>query len=341
LFRFEHPDYLYALAIIPVVLVLFVLAQMARRRAIRRLGDADLVAQMMPKASKYKHPLKAGLFLLGLAFLVVGWANPQWGTKKEKVKVKSVDVYIALDVSQSMLAEDIAPNRLERAKRFASELVEQLKGNRIGLIVFAGNAYLQMPLTTDYAAAQLFLKTANTEMVPTQGTAIGEAIKLARKSMDDADKSHKALLIITDGESHDEGATEAAEAAHEAGLLIFTIGVGTPQGSKIPVFYNGQRGFKVDENGQEVVTRLNEAMLADLAKSGGGTYFNISAGDQVIGALQSHIEQLEKKEREMRSFEDYESYFQYFIGLALLLFLVEFIISYRTNRWLEGKDIFG
>ena len=340
MFRFENIDHLYAFGLIPVLIIFFVIALMARKRAIERFGDSSLMAQLMPKMSKYKHTVKFIILMFALAFLVVGWANPQWGTKKEKVKRKSVDVFIALDISQSMLAEDIPPNRMERAKRFAQDLIEKLKGDRVGLIIFAGNAYLQMPMTTDYAAAQLFLRTANPDMAPSQGTAISDAIDMAKQSFEEENKSHKALVVITDGENHDQETLDMAKQANEDGLLIFTVGVGTPQGAKIPVFYGNRRGFKIDKTGQEVVSKLNEQMLLDLANEGDGSYFNIAAGDKVVEALRERIDRLEKREFEMRAFEEYESYFQYFIGFALLLLIIEFVISYRKNKFMEGKDIF-
>lgn len=340
MFRFENIDHLYAFGIIPVLIIFFVIALMARKRAIERFGNSSLMAQLMPKMSKYKHTVKFTLLMFALAFLVVGWANPQWGTKKEKVKRKSVDVFVALDISQSMLAEDIPPNRMERAKRFAQDLIEQLKGDRVGLIIFAGNAYLQMPMTTDYAAAQLFLRTANPDMAPSQGTAISDAIDMAAQSFEEENKSHKALVIITDGENHDQDALDKAKEVNEDGMLIFTVGVGTPQGAKIPVYYGNRQGYKIDKTGQEVISKLNEQMLLDLANEGDGSYFNIAAGDKVAESLRERIDRLEKREFEMRAFEEYESYFQYFIGIALLLLIIEFVISYRKNKFLEGKDIF-
>jgi len=193
-FRFENIDYLYALLLLPIFMLLFWLIQRARKNAFDKFGNSTLLAQLMPAYSKYKHTTKFALLLVGLSFLIVGWANPQWGTKKEKVKRKSVDVFIALDISQSMMAEDIRPNRMERARRFAQNLVEKLRGDRLGIILFAGNAYLQMPLTTDYAAAQLFLRSANPNQAPAQGTAISEAIDLAEQSFEEDNKQHKAIL---------------------------------------------------------------------------------------------------------------------------------------------------
>ncbi|MEL6866388.1 MAG: VWA domain-containing protein, partial [Bacteroidota bacterium] len=250
------------------------------------------------------------------------------------------DVFIALDISQSMLAEDILPNRLERAKQFAQKLVNELKGERIGLLLFAGNAYLQMPLTTDYAAAMLFLRSANTRMAPTQGTAISDAIDLAERSFEEDNKHHKAIIVITDGENHEPDAIERATQARTNGLLIYTVGVGSAKGAVIPTVVGNRRDVKRDRTGNPVTTKLNEATLADIAKAGEGKYYNMVEGDQVFTALREGIDRLEKREIEQRSFSEFESYFQYFIGLALLLLLIEFLTSYRKSRWMRGKDLF-
>jgi len=341
MFRFENPEYLYALALIPVLAVFFAIAWHARKIAIRRFGEHRLMQKLMPETSRYKDSVKFILLMLALSFLVIGWANPQWGTKKEKVKRKGVDVFLALDISLSMMAEDIPPNRMERAKKFAQTLVEELKGERIGLIIFAGNAYLQMPLTTDYAAAQLFLRTANPDLAPTQGTAIGDAIQLAEGSFDEDAQHHKALIIISDGEDHEPEAVQRATKANENGLLILTVGAGTPEGSFIPVKYGSREDFKRDQSGNPVRSKLNEEMLKDLAKAGRGAYFNIAQGDKVAQALQERIDKLEKREFEMRAFEKFESYFQYFIAAGLFFIVVEFMLSYRKSKWLKGKDLFN
>lgn len=340
MFRFENIQYLYALGIIPVLVLFFLLMWQARQRAIRQFGDFALMKRLMPQMSKYKHGIKFSILMLALSFMIIGWANPQWGTKKEKVKRKSVDVFIALDISQSMLAEDISPNRLERAKKFTQNLINELKGERIGVIIFAGNAYLQMPLTTDYAAAELFVRSANIYQATTQGTAISEAIDLAERSFEQDNKHHKALIIVTDGENHDQDAIERAKKANENGLLIFTVGVGTADGAYIPTVYAGQRGIKHDRTGNPVRSQLNEAMLSDLAKEGNGAYYNLIEGDKVVNVLQERIDKVEKREMEQRSFNEYESYFQYFLAAGLLLMLLEFFVSYRKSKWLEGKDFF-
>ena len=240
-----------------------------------------------------------------------------------------------------MMAQDIRPSRLERAKQFAQKLVQELKGERIGTIIFAGNAYLQMPLTTDYSAAQLFLKSANSEMVPTQGTAIGEAVRLAEQSFADDNKHHKAMVIITDGEDHEAETIEQVQKARDNGLLIFAVGVGTNEGGFIPYQVNGRWDYKRDKTGNPVRSKLNEGMLGEIAEKASGSYFNLSEGDKIITALQEKIDKVEKRELEQRSFSEYESYFQYFIFLTLLLLLIEFFISYRKSRMLQGKDLFG
>ncbi len=341
MFRFEHPEHLYALALLPVVALFFIAMLYARRRAIRRFGSTQLMQRLMPEMSRYKHTIKFGLLLFALFFLIIGWANPQWGSKKEKVQRRSVDVFLALDISRSMLATDIPPARLERAKRFAQELADALRGERIGLILFAGNAYLQVPLTTDYAAVNLFLRSANPDMAPTQGTAIGAAINLAERSFEPDNTSHKAMVLISDGENHEEEALEEARIARDNGLLLFTVGVGTAEGSFIPIQDRGRQDYKRDQSGNPVRSRLNEEMLRNIARTGDGVYFNLSSGsEQVIEALQERINNIEKQEFEQRSFSNYESYFQYFIAMAIALLLVEFFISYRRSRFFRDKDIF-
>ena len=340
MFRFEYSMHLYALIGIPILIMFFALMWRARRQAIEEFGDSPLMMRLMPNVSKYKHLVKFTLLLFALSFLIIGWANPQWGSKKEKVKRKSADVFIALDVSNSMLAQDVRPNRMERAKQFGQKLVRELKGERLGTIIFAGNAYLQMPLTTDYAAAELFLKSANPEMVPSQGTAISAAIELAERCFEENNKHHKALILITDGENHEEGMLEIARKARENGLLIFTVGVGTEQGDYIPVQVNGRVDYKRDKSGNPVRSKLNEGMLRELAAAADGNYFNLTNGDQIVTNLRERIDKIEKQELEQRSFSEYESYFQYFIALALLFVIAEFFVCFRKSKWLEGKDLF-
>lgn len=339
MFRFEHPTYLYALLLIPILAVFFYLTRRARAKALLRFGESDLVRRLMPQVSMLKHPLKFVILMVALFLLVVAWANPQWGTKREKVKKKASDIIIAMDISNSMLADDVKPSRLERARAFGLDLIRELKGERIGTIVFAGNAYLQMPLTTDYAAAAMFLKSANPDQAPTQGTAIGEAINIAEKAFPEDNKSHKVLIILSDGEDHDSEALARAKDAHSDGMIIFTIGVGTTEGGFMITDFGGIKDVKRDEKGEPIRTKVNEAMLKELAEVGEGDYFNIANTNGIIEALKNRIEKVEKRELEARSFNEYESYFQWFLLPVILILIIEFMMPYRKSTW-EEKDIF-
>lgn len=341
MFQFEHPEYLYVLEVIPLLAAFFILARQAKRRLLHKFGNTRLMAQLTPYTSRYKPTLKFFLLLFALAAVIVGAANPQWGIKREKMKRKGVDVFIALDVSNSMLAEDVPPNRLERAKKFTENLIAELRGDRIGFIIFAGNAYLQVPLTTDYAAFSLFVKSANPDLVPVQGTAIGDAVSLAYRSFEPENKTHKALIIISDGESHDVEAPAIVKKAHEDGLLVFTVAVGTKEGGLIPEFISGRKDFKRDQSGNPVRTKTDAEGLRDLAKMGEGGYFTLNADSELIrDAIRQRISSMEQREYEQRSFSEYESYFQYFVGLALLLLIIEFLISFARNKPLVDRDLF-
>ncbi len=341
MFRFENIHHLYALAAVLITVIAFLWYLSYRRTALEQLGAWGSLEKLIPGYSKSKPTLKYVFLAVALLCLCIGWANPQWGSKKEKVQAKAVDVFIALDISNSMLAEDVRPSRLEQAQKFGQDLVVGLKGERIGLILFAGNAYLQMPLTNDYAAAAMFIKSANTGLAPTQGTAIAEVIDLATRSFSEDNKHHKALVIITDGENHDDSALVRAAEASEDGMLIFTVGVGTAEGAPIPFSFNGRKAFKQDKSGQRVVSKMNPVMLTELATKGNGTYFNLQENSQkVINELDKRIDKIEKRDIEQRSFTEYNSYFQYFIGFAILLMLVDLFFSYRKNQWIKNKDIF-
>jgi Ca-activated chloride channel homolog len=336
-FRFEHPEYLWVLVLVPIVWWGFRFVAAWRKAALARLGDASLVARLLPNQGKQPRPtLQHGLLLAALIFLIIGWANPQTGGKLEKTNRKSADIFIALDISQSMLSDDVRPSRLERARQFTSQLVESLKGERIGIIAFAGNAYLQMPLTTDYAAALLFIKSANPEMAPTQGTAIADAIDLAEQSFQADNKHNKALVIITDGEEHDGDALDRAAEANENGLLVFTVGAGTSEGGFIPTYYAGKYDYKRDEKGEPVRTKINETMLQTLAEKGKGSYLNLAndTDRNLVAALKTDLERVQKRELEQRSYTDYESYFYWFLWGALFCLVIETVFF---NDFFERK----
>ncbi|MEM6726004.1 MAG: VWA domain-containing protein [Bacteroidota bacterium] len=341
MFRFEHIEHLWVLAAIPVLIIVFLFSLWQRQRMIKAFGNPELIRKMLPDYSRYKRPIKFGLITLAVLLLGVAWANPQWGSKKEKVKRKSADIMIALDISQSMYCRDIGPNRMERAKKFSQDLVNGLKGDRIGLTFFAGAAFLQTPLTIDYAALMMQLKSADPEMTYVQGTSIGAAIEKAMEGFESKSKNHRALVIITDGEDHEKVVQEMIRKAGEDGVLVFTVGVGTPAGGKIPIFRNGSFSNKRGRDGKEVISKLNEEMLRSIAEAGRGKYYSILNGEKVIESLQDRIEKLEKQEFEARTFSEYESYFQYFLAAAMILLILEFLISYRKNNLLKGRDLFN
>lgn len=342
MFRFENETYLYALALLPVFVILYWLSTKWQQKALEKFGEHHLIERLMPDFSVGKHRTKFIIYLLAFAFIIIGLANPQIGTKLEKVKRQGIDVMIAMDVSKSMLAEDVSPTRLDRSKQLLSQLIERFKDDRIGIVVFAGNAYLQMPLTIDYAAAKLFLKTINTDIVPTQGTAIGAAIELALASYDEDHEQHKALVIITDGENHEEGALEMAERAASEGVQVYTLGVGSEAGAPIPIYVNGRKaGNKSDKNGHVVVSKINEPILKDIAKAAKGKYFRIRGQRNETVEVLDALAQIEKRDFEDRTFTDYADQFQYFIGIALLLVLIEFFISERRSGWFRNWSLFG
>lgn len=334
MFRYEHIEYLHLIWSLPILALLYYLSIRWNAHKVSKFGDESLVKRLLPGLSSTRNHIKFILFLVSLFFLFVAYANPQWGLKKAKAKAKSTDVYIALDISQSMLAEDISPNRLERAKRFITDLLKDLKSERVGLIYFAGNAYLQVPVTNDIASVELFVKAANTEKAATQGTAIAEAIALTTESLERAEEKtyKKALIIITDGENHEQEVIDAAKNANENGVIVYAIGVGTEAGDYVRVIENGYKQYKKDKNGNPVRTSLNTQLIKDIAEAGGGLSYLINDASSVISAITNDIAQLEKKESEINSFSEYNSYFQYFLFIALLFFIWEYLLANKKSN---------
>lgn len=335
MFRFEHPYYLYLLIALPILALVYAWYWWRKTLAIKKMGDAELVKRLMPQYRPIKGFVKFLLMWLALASLIIAIANPQMGNKIEKVKRKGVDVFIALDVSKSMMAEDVKPNRLIRAKQAVKTLIDNLENDRIGLIIFAGRSYLQMPLTVDYGAASMYLNNANCDMVPTQGTAIGSAIDQATESFQTKDKKHKALVIISDGENHEDDAIESAQAAANEGVQIFTMGIGSTQGAPIPSYSGGvQTDFKKDENGSIVLSKLNEEALKEVAKAGNGSYLQLTNSQDEVKELVKKISSMEQKTMDEKMFADYVDYFQYFLVLALLFLLLEVLVFEKPTKWL-------
>jgi Ca-activated chloride channel family protein len=323
MFKFQHPDHFYALLALPALLLLCYNYWAWRQKSLRQLGEPALLARLLPATDARRFWLKTGLFALALLLLVVAWADPQRGAKQQQVSAESADVFIALDISQSMLAKDQAPSRLEFAKVFAKKLVQALEGERIGLIFFAGDAFLQMPLSTDYGFLIQSIQAAEPDLITAQGTAIPAAIELARRSFGEEPGGGRALLLISDGENHDEDALEAAEEAYGDGVVICTIGAGTAEGSPIPTGLQGPEQYKKDESGAVVRSRLDEGTLQAIARAGAGQYFNLRQNDAAIRALQRVVGGLSKRQLALRSFTEYERHFQWFVATALLLLFVE------------------
>lgn len=341
MFRIANPEYLYLLAVIPALLVFFIYARIKRNRALAMFGKKEIISVLMPNVSSSRPIIKFIILNLAIASIIIAISRPQFGSKLKTEKRKGIELIIALDVSNSMMAEDIQPNRLERSKRAISQLVDKLSNDKIGLIVFAGDAYTQLPITADYVSAKLFLNSISTQMVPTQGTAIGAAINLAMKSFNPQFAGSKAIIIITDGENHEDDAISEAKAAAEQGVNIYTIGMGLPQGGPIPEFTNGQKSYRKNKEGSIIVTKLDEAMLQKIAEAGKGAYIRANNAQTSLNNLFSEVNKLEKTELETQVFADYDDKFQYFLAIGLLLILVDFMILDRKNKYLKNFKLFG
>lgn len=342
MFQLENKYFLYALGLVPVFIIIYWLHNRWRKKALAGYGDIAIIQQLIPDVSKSKRSFKFILFMLAFALLTIGIVNPQVGTKLEEVKRKGADLMICLDVSNSMKAEDLQPNRLEKAKQAISKLINKLEGDRLGIIVFGGEAYVQLPITTDYSAAKLFLESINTDMIPTQGTAIGTAIDLAMESFGKDEGKNKAVVIITDGENHEDDAIRAAELAAEKGIAIHTIGMGSAEGAPIPVYKNNVReSFRKDNEGNTVITKLNEQVLQEIAATANGIYIRASNSDAGLNNVLNEISKLEKKQFESKMYSDYEDRFQWFIAAALLLLLIELFLTERKSKIYQRLNLFN
>ena len=326
--NFAQAQYLLLILLIPIFFLLQALVLKLRTKRIRKFGDEALVRQLMPSYSKSRAWVRLTIFSIGFLFFAVGLSRPQIGAKLKEHETKGAEIMIVLDVSNSMLAEDYSPNRLERAKLAISRLVDKLRDDRIGLIVFAGNSFVQLPITTDYVSAKMFLNTITTESVPIQGTAIGDAVNTALRSFSAQSEKSRAIIVITDGENHEDDPVAAAAQAAEMGVRVFTIGVGSPEGKPIPM--NGE--LLKDRDGNIVVTRLDETVLQDVAKAGDGVY--VRAGNSEFG-LNPIIDDIRRMEDEKYSsivFEEFDEQFMYFMGIALFFFVLEMLIGDRKSK---------
>ncbi len=340
MFQFAHKEYLYLLLIIPIIILLLIISRYLRKKAIEKFGNSQTLSQLMLTASNNRPIIKSIIIIFAITSLIIAIAGPQIGSKLQDVKRKGVELIIALDVSNSMMATDIKPNRLEHSKRAISKLLDKLHNDKIGLIVFAGDAYVQLPMTTDYAAAKMFLSTINTKMISNQGTAIGSAIDLATKSFTSETDKNKALIIITDGENHEDDAIAKAAEAAEKGIIVHTIGMGLPKGAPIPIGRPGSSNFRTDRTGQVVITKLDETLLQQIASAGHGKYVRANNSKTGLKKLFEEINNMNKTEIESSVYSEYDEQFQYFIGFSLLLLFFDFLILSRKNKYFRNVNLF-
>ena len=338
MFRFEEPTYLYLLLLLPFLAAFYLYSNYRRRKAIRKFGDPVLMAQLMPDVSKYRPDVKFWLVFAAIGLFAVLLARPQFGSKLETVKRQGVEVMIALDISNSMLAQDVQPSRLEKAKRLVAQLVDKMENDKVGMIVFAGDAFTQLPITSDYISAKMFLESINPSLISKQGTAIGAAINLATRSFTPQEGVGRAVIVITDGENHEGGAVEAAKAAAEKGIQVSVLGVGMPDGAPIPV--EGTNDFRRDRDGNVVVTRLNEQMCQEIAQAGDGIYVRVDNSNAAQKVIAQEINKMAKADVETQVYTEFNEQFQAVAWIILLLLLAEMLILERKNPLFRDIHLF-
>lgn len=342
MYELEEKGYLYLLAIIPLLVLLFLYVQLWKRKKQREFGDLELVRKLSPERSVFKPTLKFILLIIALVGLILGLVNPKIGTKMETIKREGIDIVFAIDVSKSMLAEDVAPNRLEKSKQIVSQIINQLGNDRIGIVAYAGSAFPVLPITTDYSVSKMFLQSMNTSIVSSQGTSLDDAIKLSSTYFDKGNKTSKLLILISDGEDHSEGATEAAAEANKNGMKIITIGVGTEKGGPIPIKQNGVvQSFKRDNNNEVVITKLNQESLKEIAKATKGGYVSGNSTKEVLNYVKKALDNIQKTEFEATQMADFESQFQWFLGIAFALLFVDILFLDRRTNWITKLNLFN
>ena len=338
MFRFAHPEYLFLLLIVPLLVGLFIYTRIQKKRKLQLFGDPALLASLMPNVSFLRPRFKFYMQLTAVILLIVVMAQPQFGTKEEKQEKKGIEVMIALDVSNSMMAQDIQPARLDKAKMVLSKLVDGMTNDKVGLVVFAGDAYIQLPITADYVSAKMFMSSISPALVPRQGTAIGSAIDLCIKSFGEKTDVSRAIIVITDGENHEDDAVGAAKLAAENGIAVHVVGMGKPEGAPIPV--DGTMSFWKDKEGNVVVSKLNEEMCRNIAAAGSGTYVRADNQNSAYRIISKELDNLAKSKIETRVFSDYNEQFQSFALLALILLFFDSFIFDRRNKRLSKLRIF-
>ncbi|NNT71143.1 VWA domain-containing protein [Flavobacterium sp. IMCC34852] len=342
MYELEEKGYLYFLIAIPVLAMLFLYVQYWKRKKQREFGDTDLLKKLSPEKSVFKPILKLVVFLLALTCLIIGLVNPKMGTKLETVKREGIDIVFAIDVSKSMLAEDVAPSRLEKSKQLVSQIINNLGSDRIGIVAYSGSAFPVLPITTDYSVAKMFLQGMNPGIISAQGTSIDQAINLATTFIDKKDKTNKLLIIISDGEDHSEASLDAAEEAKKLGLKIITIGVGSEKGGPIPLKRNGVvQSFQRDQNDEVVITKRNPEVLKQIAKATGGGYVDGNSTKTVLDYVKNALDNIQRTEFESTQMSDFKSQFQWFLGFGFFLLFLDVFLLEKKTKWVEKMNLFN
>lgn len=336
--KFANPEYFYLLIVIPILLALYIYSNYRRNRNLRLYGDVNLLKSLMPDVSAYRPGLKFWLSLVALVLIVITLARPQFGSKKETVTRQGIEVVIALDISNSMMAQDIAPNRLEKAKKIISRLIDKFENDKVGLIVFAGDAFVQLPITNDFISAKMFLETISPALISRQGTDIGAAISLAMKSFTPTEGVGKAIVLITDGENHEGGAEEAAKMATEKGMNVYVMGIGSLDGAPIPA--DGSNDYRRDKEGNVVVTKLNEKMAQSVAQAGNGAYIRVDNTNTAEKLLDKEIDKLAKADVTTEVYTEFNEQFEFIAWLAFILLVIESLILTGKSRFTRGFKLF-
>ena len=339
MFRFANIEMLWWLITIPGLVIVYIIYTKRKQRQLTEFGDPELVAQLMPDSSKTRPLWKFCILMVALTLLIIAVARPQYGQQEKNVKRQGIEVMVALDISNSMLAEDVAPNRLDRAKQMLSKVIDNMMEDKVGLVVFAGEAFTQLPITCDYVSAKMFLNTITPNLIQTQGTAIGTALQTAITSFgaEDSDAG-RAIILITDGENHEDDAIAAAKKAQEMGIQVFVIGIGKPEGAPIPK--PGTNDYFKDRSGQVVVSQMNEEMCQQIAQAGKGVYVRCDNTNTAMRALQQELDRIATADIETTVYADYNEQYQSFVLMALLLLAIEFFILSRKNHRLNRMDLF-
>ena len=341
MYEIEQPFYFYILLVLPVFVLVFLAVLWWQKSVQKKVANARLLDILAPDRSVFKLGLKLLFFSIGFVFMVLALVNPKMGTKIQTVKRQGVDIVFALDVSKSMLAEDIAPNRLEKSKQIISKIIDKLGGDRVGIIVYAGSAYPLLPITTDHSAAKIFLQNAGPDMVSSQGTAINHALDLAKSYYDNDEQTNRFLVIISDGEDHQTNTVAAAQGLAQKGVKVYTVGVGTQKGAPIPIRNSsGLQGYKKDSKGEVVITHRNVSVLKEISEKCQGLYIDGNYTKNPVKTIGNIIVTAQKNEFETKQFSDYKDQFQWFLGFSLLFFVIDIFLLEKKTHWIQNMDLF-